>query len=178
MKVNVNGEIHTVIDLDLEAKQFLSGYVCENGKTYPAGECTVVKEAAQEAYKRACAPVLSSDYYFVGSNGLAQHDTHDGTNSDRERITTGNTYATGKIAECEAKYLSALRRIRNVIRENGQEAKNCDYCFQVQYNNMRLSAVASDLDRAIGGICVREKAFAEWLINGYENDLKILAGVE
>lgn len=174
-----DGAIHEVVDLTFETRRTLSGYVCDDGNTYPAGECEVVKPEPQ--YKRAWVPEYEEDYWSVLGDGV--HITEDRNYNfdyDKNFIKSGNVYHDKATAEAESKYISALRRIRNVIRENNQFASFDSPYYSIEHydDGLNVGGCFAAETGKLGGIYVKDKEFAEWLLQNYADDLKILAGVQ
>lgn len=69
MKIKTKeGAIHEVIDLDFETGRTLNGYVCDDGNTYPVGECELIKPDPQ--YKKGWVPEYEEDYWSVLGDGV------------------------------------------------------------------------------------------------------------
>ena len=179
MKVKVNGKVLEVITLDMENRLTLSGYVCEDGNTYPADDCEIVKPEPE--YKAAWVPELDEEYWLVGTTGEEETEKWEQDLYDIGCRKRGNVYKGKETAVAENRYLTALRRIRNVIRENEQEPTFDEACHSItcdQESKLHASKGVLDWIRDVGGIYVKDNSFAEWLIKNYEADLKILAGVQ
>ncbi len=73
-------------------------------------------------------------------------------------------------------YLKALFLVLMVINENNQQAeKNSGYSFIL--NDKKICyAPMYEVNPYIGSIIVKDRSGAKWLIENYEEDLKMLAG--
>ena len=178
MKIKTpSGEILTVIEPDFEST--ISGWVCTDGKTYPIDECEIVKPEPE--YRAAWVPKRYEEYWHSREIGVDEQATWENDGFDKRCKLNGNVYKDKKTAIAENRYLAALRRIRNVIQENEQEPTFDEACHSItcdQESKLHASKGVLDWIRDVGGIYVKDKSFAEWLIKNYEADLKIIAGVE
>lgn len=175
MKIKTkDGKVLTVIDLDFETGRTLNGYVCDDGNTYPPDECEVVRP-----FKKAWEPKRGDTYWIPRNHGSVRNYQYDGSDFDQAVVKSGNTYRDKETAKAESEYISALRRIRNVIRENGQEVQHGQRGFAICIDESKhLVRSWADYHCLCGGIVVRDKEFADWLIENYRDDLKILAGIK
>lgn len=180
MKIKTkDGTIHTVVCLDLEDRT-INGYVCDDGNTYPAGECELIRP--EPKYKKAWRPAIGESYFanIFDRSIRKERFNFDDYDFDTQRIDEGNVYKDEATARLEYEYFSALRRIRNVIRENDQFASFDDKCCCIWYRDI-VFIIDDDWrgePRSIGGIYVKDADFAQWLIENYSDDLKILAGIK
>lgn len=89
-----------------------------------------------------------------------------------------NIWGLGNVADVDSYYCSAILRIRDVIRENNQEVKysDSDNCYGIYYAwCVGEFSVKSNISRFnVGQIVVKDKDFAQWLIDNYETDLRII----